>query len=226
MSLSFSHWFGLNQNPYLLHIENCRNKEITPECSEYHKHHIIPRHWIIDNLEERDFCSSKQNLIILSLADHIEAHQILYDLYKRPIDKAAVLMLQGNKASSRKIWRRLGAEAVHKKLSSDTLKASFWNSDFQREMGQRSLNRPDALEIRSEAGKVGGRNRNLNRAIKSEDRYLFFYQEQPVLCCFSCETGGDVLKILKSFKETPLNRTTSLLNGQRKSSYGWSCEKI
>lgn len=73
-------------------------------------------------------------------------------------------------------------------------------------------------------GKVGGRNRNLNRAITKNDRYLFLFENKPVLCVFNCETGGDVLKILHSFKQTKLQRVSQLLKGERKTLNGWSCE--
>jgi hypothetical protein len=190
-----------------------------------HVHHIIPKHWFNhDSQAEKLYCESEENLIYLSLADHIKAHELLYEIYKRPQDKGAVLMLQGDKKESRLIWRQLGAKAVNEKLKNEG--SNFWNSEFQTEMASRSLARPDAKEIRSKGGQQGGRIRNLNRAIKANDRYLFYYNNEPVLCIFNCETGGDVLKTLHEFKKTPLQRATPLLNGSRKTLNGWSCEKL
>ena len=187
-------------------------------------HHIIPKHRFRDLPEEIAYCNSKENLIHLSLVNHVKAHELLYELYNLFADKAAVLMLQGNKVESRRIWRQLGAEAVHKKLKAD--KANFWNLEFQKEMGKRSLARPDALEIRSKGGRKGGRVRNLDRAIGKNDRYVFFFEKVAVMCIFNCQTGGDVLLELNKFKQTSLKRTSPLLNGSRKTLNGWSCEKL
>jgi len=93
-------------------------------------------------------------------------------------------------------------------------------------MATRSLARPDALEIRSRGGRIGGINRNLGIAIKSNDRYLFFYKGQPVLCIINCETGGQVMEQLQLYKQTNMKRVTPLLKGSRATAYGWRCEKI
>lgn len=141
MQLNLTYWF-YNENAYLNFINECRTKPIQEE-TEYHIHHIVPKHWIRNIPDERQFCESPENLIQLSLNDHIQAHQLLYDLYKKPMDKAAVLMLSGDKAASRRIWRQLGAEKVHTLLRSQ--QTNFWNSDFQKEMARRSIEKPDAL---------------------------------------------------------------------------------
>lgn len=88
------------------------------------------------------------------------------------------------------------------------------------------MQKENALHIRSEGGKIGGRNRNLNIAIKKEDRYLFLFNNNEYLCVWNCETGGDVCKVLQSAIRTNCVRVTPLLNGQRKSLYGWSCIKL
>jgi hypothetical protein len=104
--------------------------------------------------------------------------------------------------------------------------ATFYSSEWQKEMATRSLARPDALEIRSRGGRIGGINRNLGIAIKSNDRYLFFYKGQPVLCIINCETGGQVMEQLQLYKQTNMKRVTPLLKGSRATAYGWRCEKI
>lgn len=187
-------------------------------------HHIVPKHWIGNNLNEQAFCNSSDNLIYLTLEEHIKAHQILFNLYGKAADNAAVKMLEGDKAESRRLWRIEGSKAVHKKLKEEG--RSFWDPECQKMLADRSMSRPDALQIRSEGGKKGGRTRNLNRAISKSDRYLFLFNNEPVLCCFNCETGGDVLTQLHAFKKTNLVRASQLLNGSRKSLYGWSCKKL
>lgn len=184
----------------------------------------MPKHWVGDNIEEQTFCNSSENLIYLTVEEHVKAHQILYELYGKAADNAAVQMLQGDKAESRRIWRAEGAKAVHKKLKAEG--RTLWDKKYQKEMSDRSMSRPDALLTRSEGGKKGGRTRNLNRAITKFDRYLFYFNDKPVLCCLNCETGGDVLRQLHAFKQTNLIRASQLLNGSRKSLHGWSCEKL
>jgi hypothetical protein len=75
------------------------------------------------------------------------------------------------------------------------------------------------------------RQTNLNIAIIPSERYLFFFNKEPVLCIFNCETGGDVVKVLNQFEfqlfgEIKIARVTALLKGERKIAYNWSCKKI
>jgi hypothetical protein len=102
----------------------------------------------------------------------------------------------------------------------------LWDPEFQKAQALKSMQKEDALVTRRQGGKKGGRQRNLNVAITKQDRYCFCFEKQPFLCIFNCETGGDVLKQLQMAKPTGLSRATLLLNGKRKSLYGWSCEKI
>lgn len=161
---------------------------------------------------------------MLSVEHHIKAHELLYEIYKNPTDLAAVQMLKGYKTESRRLWRQAGARAVNE---IERAKGStVFNNEFQKEMARRSLARPDALEIRSKGGRIGGKTRNKGIAIQKTDRYVFSYNNTPALCILNCETGGDVLEMLHTFKKTPLERATPLLNGSRKTLYGWSCEKF
>jgi len=212
-------------NFYFQFIENCKNKKY--ENTELHTHHIIPK-YLFDplNSEEQIYCESEENKIFLSVEDHMVAHMIFYAIYQNLQDKGAVLLLAGNMNGAKDIWCRLGAQTTHKLLKLQN--RHFWNSEFQKEMAARSMARPDARHLLREGGKIGGRNRNLYRVIRPTDRYLFYYKNQPVFCVFNCQTGGDVVKILENYseKEKYPKRISVLLNGSRKSAYGWSCEKI
>ncbi len=215
---------GGTENEYFQFIQDCRGKEY-PEGTTKNVHHIVPKHWFnSSSVLSKRYRDSQENLISLSIEDHIKAHEILFKLYKRPQDYSSTLLLKGSMSESRRIWRQLGAKAVNALLKRE--KRSFWLSDFQKEMGSRSMNREDALEIRSFGGKKGGRNRNVNRVLTKKDRFLFYYEDKPVLCIFNCETGTDVLNILKEYKQTSILRVSPLLTGVRKKAYGWSCKKI
>lgn len=56
-------------------------------CMKRHKHHIIPRHCGGDD--------SPENLVLLTIEEHAEAHRVLYEQYGRWQDRVAWLSLSG-----------------------------------------------------------------------------------------------------------------------------------
>jgi hypothetical protein len=164
---------------YFSFIENCRSKNYVPE-DQIQTHHIIPKYAFGNTPEDIAYKDSEDNLIKLSLQDHRKAHELLYEIFHNKQDLGAIKMLSGDLVESRRIWRQLGAEATHR-IQKEQNK-TFFNSEFQKEMSRRSLDRPDALKIRSKGGKVGGTNRNLDRVIMTNDRYVFSYENVEVLC--------------------------------------------
>lgn len=220
-------WLDLrnDKNKYNDFIAECKGKPY-PAGTVMHEHHITPKSLFNENnKEEKAYCDSPANLIPLSREDHILAHKIRLEVYGNLVDQGAINLLEGGlDDKSVRVWRQLGADATHTILREEG--RNFWDDNFQREMGLRSLARPDALEIRSRGGRVGGRNRNAGIAIQKTDQYVFSYKGEPVLCIFNCETGGDVVKILNSFVQTPIQRVTPLLDGSRQTAYSWSCTKL
>jgi hypothetical protein len=210
-----------HNNPYFTFLNDVSVKEYPPG-TRTHIHHIIPKHLFKRSAEE--FFNSSFNLIVLSIEDHKKAHQILFDLYGDQKDYGAILLLQGSMNDAVRVWRQAGARATNELMRSQ--QRTVFNQEFQIEMGRRSLSRPDALETRSRGGRLGGRNRNIGRAIRPEDRYLFYRNGPEFLCIFNCSTGGDVLKELNKAVPTNLQRATQLLNGSRKNLNGWSCKKL
>lgn len=99
---------------------------------------------------------------------------------------------------------------------------------FQQKMAQRSLANDPDRKIRSEVGKKGGRKTKSGIAIKKEERFIFYYKNEPILCVFNCETGTDVIKMLKGYPlaEKVPPRVTEILKGTRNIANGWSCEKL
>lgn len=213
-------------NAYFRFIEECRKKKYPEDTSQMHIHHIIPKYVFAKNAspEDRLFRDSRDNLIILSVADHAKAHALLFEIYGNPQDNGAVLMLNGYDQESRQIWRKLGAQAVNKLMQEQ--QKTFWDPAFQKEMGARSMARPDARAIRAAGGKAGGTKTKQNIAIKKHQKYVFLFKGEPVLCIINCDSGTQVLQQLQLFQKTPLQRTTQLLKGERKSLYGWSCAKL
>lgn len=84
----------------------------------------------------------------------------------------------------------------------------------------------DALEIRSQGGKKGGRERQANRILHLEDRLEWSFNGEPFLCTFNLNSGGDVTKILNAARPTNLQRVPQLITGKRQRLYGWSCKKL
>jgi hypothetical protein len=224
-------WKTLDRNnAYFQLIENCKTKIYDPGVN-LQIHHIIPQYVLKETAEGQAYLNLPENIIILSEDDHIKAHQLLYEIYGNKQDQGAILLLKGSMNESRTIWKQLGAEKTH--LIQKQNGTTIYSIDWQKEMAARSMARPDALEIRSKGGKVGGRTRNLDRVIKQNDRYIFSLEgtgtrgtKCEVLCIINCRTGGDVLEQLNFYKQTPLQRVTPLLNASRKSLHGWSCKKV
>eukprot|EP01026_Neomeris_dumetosa_P038790 TRINITY_DN3166_c0_g1_i12.p1 TRINITY_DN3166_c0_g1~~TRINITY_DN3166_c0_g1_i12.p1 ORF type:complete len:246 (-),score=21.65 TRINITY_DN3166_c0_g1_i12:1105-1842(-) len=202
-------------NKYDKFIEDCRKKKY-PEGTYLEIHHIIPRH--------EGGGDEPENLIKLSLEDHLSAHLIRYEVYKNQFDLAMVLM---RKNLSEKAWKAILFKngitntAIHKQKG-----ITFWDLEFQKEMAQRSVNSEHAMNMRGVGGKKGGRTRNLNRIIIPQDKYLFYYNDQEAICIFNCETGGDVLRELNKVVPTPLQRISQLLRGERKKLHGWACKPL
>jgi hypothetical protein len=77
-----------------------------------HKHHIIPKH--------AGGTNDSSNIVRLPVAEHAEAHRLLYEQYGRIQDKIAWLGLSGRTAEQEAAWseylRRPKTEATKQKL--------------------------------------------------------------------------------------------------------------
>lgn len=217
-------WKTLDRNnAYFNFISKCKSKNY--ESSEsLHLHHIIPQYVLNKTAEGRTYLNSDDNLVLLSPDDHLQAHALLYEVYGNKQDQGACLLLKGSMAEASKVWKVLGAEATHKIQKQNG--TTMYSPEWQKEMAARSMAHPDALGIRSRGGKIGGTTRNLDRAIKQENRYLFKYKGNDALCILNCRTGGQVLEQLNLYQQTPLQRVTPLLKGTRKTLHGWSCVQL
>jgi hypothetical protein len=198
----------------------------SPIGAETQQHHIIPKFLFNHtNKEEIAYMNSNENTILLTAEEHLKAHEIFSELYDDPRAKGAVLLLKGQMTSAKTEWRKAGAYASHAIQKANG--TGRWDSALQKERAAIAMAKPDALEVRSKAGKVGGRNRNLDRVIKPTDKFIFSYNDKQVFCVLNCSTGGDVLKSLKHYNpSTQISRVSNLLNGKRRIDRGWTCNKI
>lgn len=90
--------------------------------SSVQKHHIQPEHSGGSNAD--------WNFVSLSLQEHAQAHQLLFECYGSYFDKGAYDMMKGNTAE--------GLEAIrkenHKRMKQN--KVSFYNREVQAELGR------------------------------------------------------------------------------------------
>lgn len=226
IKLNRNTWQKLDRNnEYFSFIESCRQKTYS-ERTTLHMHHIIPQYVFgrTPSVEDLAFRNSVHNVLSLSLADHIIAHELLYQIYGNTQDRGATLLLNNYKEESRGIWHVLGACATNRLMREQGL--SFWDHNYQREMARRSMNRPDAIEIRRKAGQLGGVRTKTGVAIKKNHKYVFLKENKPILCIINCDLGSQVLMELNKFHKTPLQRTSQLLNHTKKTLHGWSCIQL
>lgn len=98
-------------NRYLRFIEHCKKKQYHRD--EYlERHHIVPRH--------AGGTNNKENLIKLSLKDHILAHKIRYEVYGSQYDLSACNYMTGQSAEAKKIiCAANGAKSKGRKLTEE-----------------------------------------------------------------------------------------------------------
>lgn len=146
-------------------------------------------------------------------------------------------MLLNDLKGGLKSFKQAGAYASHAVQRAKG--TGIFNPTVSKRAAEISMARPDAIEIRKEAGKKGGYNRQAGIAVSPVDRYIWFYNPErlgsgtqvtdpgpAVLCTMNCKTGGDIVKILNHIHPSKMKTITALLDGTRQSSYGWSCKKL
>lgn len=220
--LFLCHLFKSEQGPYEEYVKLCLNKTYPPETRLY-VHHIIPRFVFRNRPGLTKLETDPRNLISVSYEDHVELHRRRWLQYKQKGDQNAYGAMLGDEAAWLEI-RVQGGRAVQEVLR--RTQQCMHSQDFQREMARRSMEKPDARETRSRGGQIGGVNRNANRAITPQEKYVFSFKGDELFGIIYCKTGGEVVEELNKWRQTPLKRATPLLKGERQSLYGWSCRKI
>jgi hypothetical protein len=95
-------------------IDKLNRNPMTLVDVKTHSHHIIPLHMKGPNVQ--------WNLITLTLDEHIQAHQLLYENYKKLADLGATQMLSGQ--------LKLGSDTI-RKMANEKMKnekKGFFNS--------------------------------------------------------------------------------------------------
>lgn len=96
---------------YLRFIEHCKKKQY--HIGEYlERHHIIPRH--------AGGTNNKENLVKLSLKDHMLAHKIRYEVHGNQYDRSAYSYMSGQFAEAKRaICAANGAKSKGRKLTEE-----------------------------------------------------------------------------------------------------------
>ena len=91
------------------------------------RHHIQPKH--------ANGPDAEWNIVVLSRAEHAEAHKLLFDCYNNNYDYAALAMMNGLSEDGVKSMRKQN----HQNMK--TNKRGFYDPDLQRELGSRPKSR-------------------------------------------------------------------------------------
>lgn len=214
-------------NPYLDFINECKLKTIPAlnvRKNKYQKHHVVPRHHYKNHqLDFSDF-NHPDNIVLLSFEDHIKAHQLRFEVYGEYADRQAVVRMSDLGDEKMLSMQQSGGQAVNIQLKREG--RLMHDSAWQKEMARRSMARPDALEIRSVAGKKASVVRNKNRVITSEDKLLWKVNNVEFMCTFNFDQTTELLEELSKARATKLQRVSPLISGKKASLHGWSVEKI
>ncbi len=122
-----------NTNAYDYYIHMLKKQRLSeqPDSSKellYERHHIIPRFEKINSTE------TPENLVKVTVKEHVIAHWLRYKVFNKPQDLCAYLFRVGDTINS--IMKR--NELVSQAREKDRIeKRYFFNSDFQTEMGKR-----------------------------------------------------------------------------------------
>ena len=100
-----------------MHLPSTLNRQTTQ------LHHIIPLHQLGPNC--------KWNIIQLTIEEHGQAHQLLFDNYKKPADLGASQMIRGQVELGWQTIREIALETRRKN------KTDFFSSQVQQELGRR-----------------------------------------------------------------------------------------
>lgn len=216
---------GLNK--YLDFIKECREKEqnySSEQLNSLSYHHIVPRHHYKKyNLDMGTF-EAPENKVKVTFEDHITAHELRFEVYGERGDQAAFLRMKGHQEEGMRAMQQAGGQAANVLFKERGM--LMHDPEFQKEMARRSLERPDALQIRSAGGKRGNFIRHQNVTVRVEDRIEWSYKKRPYLCTFGFDNGGDLLRALNEAIPTKLKRVSPLVKGDRQSASGWSCKKL
>lgn len=227
MTEAYKDLLNRKSNAYFDFIEECRKKTY-PDGTRLWIHHIVPRfHYRNHQLDQSTF-DEEINRVQLSYEDHVISHKIRFEVSQESGDQVAFLRMTGHEEEGFEegfiAMLRAGQQAMVAGLRREG--RMFFNPEWQREMANRSMARPDALETRSQGGRTARALQNRGRVINKNDRYEWSWKGKTFMCTFDFDQTSELLKVLTTVQESRIKRISPLLNGSRKVASGWSVQKI
>lgn len=140
--------------------------------------------------------NQKPNTVRLSVKDHILAHSLRFQVYQFGADALAVKKLSGSILFNYpEIFREYGRQGLETQREK---KLGFFNSKQQKKNSAKALAVPGILEIRSQAGKKGTKNKDMP-GVTLEHRRENGKKKRSRKPCFSlCNTRSGFFIFKKS----------------------------
>lgn len=205
---------------YIQFLEKIREKQYD-KFTYLEKHHVVPKHaGGTDKIE---------NIIRVSIQDHIALHFYRFLAYNEIGDKVAYEMRINDNANSAKIRSQLSIAANKSK------KNLFWDHTWQSLQGKKGGKKgglSNSLKqqlSRSQIGKLYGKkvgvsNQSLNLQIILKYSTTWTYKDNSIIVIESKESAIEIIKELQNFKPGSILKPSAfykVLHGKRKQMYGW-----
>ncbi len=205
---------------YTQYLEKIRKKQY--DKSVYlEKHHVVPKHAGGTNKAE--------NIIHVSVQDHIELHFYRFLAYNEIGDKVAYEMRVNDSAIAAQIRSQLSITANKLK------KNLFWNSKWQSLQGKKGgkkgglSNSLNQKLSRSKIGTLYGKKVGLSNQsfeLQSILKYptTWTYKDNFSIVIEKKESGSEIIRELQKLKPGSIVKPSAfykVLHGKRKQMYGW-----
>lgn len=196
------------------------------------KHHILPKHTLGKDHPDLNL---RENLIKISISDHMTAHRYRFMAYGNKKDLTAFLfrVLDNDERSKQRAKLALAARKAKGLLE------IFKDPAEQAKKGRiggkiaGSLNTPAQQQQRSNLGRLYGRSTGLNNQGPELKKITAFsirwYHQSGVNAVTEpCEGGVDIINQLEKVIPGAIKKQASfyrVLNGSRRRSYGWELKE-
>lgn len=120
-----------NTNAYDYYIQMIKTQRLSEQPDKesfYERHHIIPR------FEKDKSTNAPENIVKVTVKEHVIAHWLRYKVLNKPQDLCAYLFRVRDTINSIELRNKLVSQAREKDRIE---KRYFFNSNFQTEMGKR-----------------------------------------------------------------------------------------
>nr|YP_005089835.1 HNH homing endonuclease [Dunaliella salina]ACS95095.1 HNH homing endonuclease [Dunaliella salina] len=120
-----------NTNAYDYYIQTLKTQRLSEQPdkeSYYERHHIIPR------FEKGKSTDAPENIVKVTVKEHVIAHWLRYKVFNKPQDQCAYLFRVGDTINAIKIRNELVSQARERDRIE---KRYFFDADFQAKMGKR-----------------------------------------------------------------------------------------